>query len=181
MKKEIDFLKDYEKISSPKKLSRFLTVGMFVVVIFYSLLVAGTLSFWFFLKKEHQEINRQIEVKKSQISQLRKKESLQVLLKQRLTSLAKLWSLKGGNLPRILSFFLQMSGEGVSLTEIKASAKGEVGVTGTAPNALNFARFLEKITSSDNANICSKIILTSVSRQKDGGYNFSLSLTYEKT
>ncbi len=181
MKKGIDFLKAYEKVGPPKKLSRAFALGMIVSVVFYSLLAAGTISFWLYLKKEHQQISRQIEVKKSQISKLQKKESLQVLLKQRLSSLAKLRPSKGGDFPRLLSFFLQFSEEGVNFKEIKVSDGGEVEISGTASNAFSFARFLEKMTSADEAKIFSKITLTSVTRQKDGSYNFSLSLNYEKT
>ncbi len=181
MKKGIDFLKAYEKPGRPKELSRIFKVGMLVIIIFYCLLSAAVLSFWFSLKKEHQEINRQIEVKKSQISRLRKKESLQILLKQRLSSLAKIWTLKKGDFPRFLSFFLQISSKEVNLSEIKISSGGTVTVKGTAANAFILGRFLEKMTSNEAANIFSDITLTSVTRQKDGSYNFGLSLAYEKS
>jgi len=181
MEKGIDFLKAYEKPGRPKELSRIFKVGMFVIVIFYCLLSAAVLSFWVSLRKEHQEVNRQIEVKKTQISQLRKKESLQILLKQRLSSLAKIWTLKKRDFPRFLSFFLQISSEGVDFSEIKISSEGTVTARGTAVNALVLGKFLEKITSSEMASVFSKITLTSVTRQKDGSYNFDLLLAYEKS
>ena len=156
MKKGIDFLKAYEKPGRPKELSRIFKVGMFVIVIFYCLLSAAVFSFWVSLKKEHQEVNRQIEAKKSQISKLKKRESLQILLKQRLSSLIKLWSLKEKNFPRLLSFFLEISSEGADISEVKISSGGTLTVKGIAANAFSLGRFLEKITSNEAANIFSK-------------------------
>lgn len=179
----IDFLKAFEKRSAPaKRLSRFFTIGFFFFIITYFLLVAGTFSLWLFSKNEQQKISQQIEMKKKQINQLKKRESLYFILKQRLSTLAKFKSLKEEkDFPQILSFLLGLNNEGVFFTEIKISEDGKVEISGKTPNFLALSRFLEKLSGEEYSKFFNQIVLTSLNRQEDGGYNFSLSLNYGKT
>jgi len=180
MERGINFLKAYEGRTSQKNFVRIFRISALLIFTFYCLLVVGVLSFWIFLKKEHEKINFQIKDKKSQVEQLKKIESLQVLLKQRLASLATIRLVKGGDFPVLFSFFSRLNSEEVSFTDIRFSSKREIGVKGVASSAFTLAKFLEKLVSSADAAMFSKIVLTSLARQKEGNYNFSLSLTYEK-
>jgi len=180
MKKGIDFLKAYEKPPFQKNFSQFSKIGMIVIVVFYCFLTGVIIFYWTFLKNQYQEIITQIDTKKSQITQLKKKELLQVLLKQQLSSLNSLFLSKRGEFPRLLSFFLQLSSDEISIGNIKISSSRQINVEVTANSALSFSRFLEKITNPENFEKFSEIKLESLTRQKEGGYSFSLSLVYEK-
>jgi len=176
MEKKIDFLEAYKKPRQRGDFSALLKRTMVLVVILYCFSLIGIIGFWSFLEKENKQIKNQIEVKKSQLTQLKKKESLQFLLKYQLSALSKLWSSTRTDFSQILSFFLKFSPEGLELRGIKISNKGEIQIEGVASHSLAFANFLEKIIYGEGMQLFSRVILNSLSRQADGSYNFSFTL-----
>lgn len=180
MEKKIDFLKAYEKPISSQKIPQRLLVGGVIGIIFYIILVVGVFFFWLFLKNEYEEISNRIEEKKSQINQMKKKESLYVLLKQRLSTLTKIRSEKKKDFLQFFSFFLQLQEEEINFDQMSASAKGELKVSGRATNASSFAKFLEVLANPEFDKSFSKIILSSLSRDERGGYIFAFSFIYGK-
>lgn len=181
--KGIDFLKPLKKGDFKKtETLRLLRIGSIVLVIFYCLFVGATLSFWVYLQKESRDISSQIASKKERIEELRKIESLQTVLKQRLSSLNKVFSKKRINYPQVLSYLKEVSLEDVSLKELDLSEGGEVSLTGSAPNASALSNFFERLSSASPLSPFPEIILSSLSRRKDGSYNFSLTLkSYEES
>jgi hypothetical protein len=182
MKREIDFLNAYKKISQPSKnIASILKSGLLITTAAYCLFLIIVFSWWGFLKKDFQKIENQIEVKKTEIKKLEKKESLYVLLKNQLSFLSKVFSSGEDNRTRILSFLFQLSDGRSKITEIKISPRGEeVQLSGEAADAFALANFLDTIVSSEQLKVFSKITLNSLSRQKDGSYRFSLVFTYGK-
>jgi len=181
MKKEIDFLKAYKKTSEPSKnILQALKNGLILVTAIYCILLGGIFSWWSILKKEFQGIENQIDTKKAEIQQQKKKESLYVLLKNQLSSLSKIFSSKEENYSQILSLFFQISEGKVKISEIKISPEGEIHISGTATSAFNLASFLEDAVNSEQMKIFSKITLNSLLRQKEGAYNFSMTFIHEK-
>lgn len=176
MPKGIDFLQVQKGAELKKeKFFRFLKVSSIVFLIFYCLLVGAIFSFWVYFRKESQDINYQLARKKQRIQELQKVESLQIILKQRVFSLNKLFSEKRANYPELLSYLGEISASTISLEELEVSEVGEVTVKGSAPNAFAFSSFLEKLTSTPPPSPFSKIVLISASREEEGGYNFSFS------
>jgi len=178
MDRKIDFLKAYEKPISSKKIPRSLLVGGVIGIIFYIVLIVAIFSFWLFLRKEYGEISHQVEEKKSQISQMRKRESLYILLKQQLNALVKIRSEGEKDFLQAFPFFLKFQGGEINFDKISASAKEGIKLSGRATNASTLANFLSLIVSSESSNLFSKIILDSLTRDKDGSYSFSFSFAY---
>lgn len=179
MKRGIDFLKAYKEPSLKEvKLLRFLKVGIFLFLICYCLLVGAAFSYWVYLRGENTRLGEQISLKKQRIGELRKIESLQIILKQRLSLLNKLFSKSKPNYSQLLTYLQQVSPEGIIFKEIRINEDGEVNISAKAPSALVLSRFLENLSSPSpsETSYFSEMTLLAGSRQKDGSYNFSFSL-----
>lgn len=174
MANQLDFLKE-QKVADLliRKRLRLFRVGSLVGLVCYTLIVAATLSYSFFLQRQGQSIDRQIEVKKTKIVALKKIESLQVLLDQRLTFLDKVLINKRIPYAKLLGYFSDNLLAGIFLKEVKFLALGEIKVDGTASNVVALSRYLENI-NLPNQGMFSGVKVTSVNRQKDGSYFFNL-------
>ena len=173
--KGIEFFRP-QKISPRKeKLIRSLKVGSVVFLIFYSLLVTAFLSLWIYWRQETRIINQKIVAQKQKIDRLKKIESLQVVLKQRLAFLNKLFSQEKTDYGQILASLEEIIPSGLVLTKIEISEEGEIDLVGTAENAVALSNFLVKLAEEEKG-FFSKVTLSSAVRQEDGGYDFSLSL-----
>jgi len=181
MKKEIDFLQAYEKKVKPgKDIFRFLTKGLILITIFYCVFLMEVFFYWSILNKNLQDINNKIELKKDEIKRLQKRESLYFLLKNQISFLSKIVLGNEENYSQIFSSIFQLAEGKVEVSEIKISSTGETKVSASAPTAFTLAKFLDEIAGSKDMEIFSKIILNSLSKQKEGGYDFSLTLSYDK-
>jgi len=180
MRKEIDFLKAYEKKNEQgKNIIRFLSGGLILIIVVYCIFLIGVFVYWQVLNKNLKEINNKVELKKTQIKQSQKKESLYFVLKEQLSSLSKLISEAEVNHSQILFPLFQIAENKVKLSEIKISSEGESMISVVAPNAFSLATFLEEITKSKDLERFSKITLSSLSRQKEGNYIFSMTFSYK--
>lgn len=178
MIQEIDFVRAERKARFAKdKARRPVKTGSIVFLIFYCLVVGATFSFWLTLNRSSEQIKKEISLKKQRISELKKTELLQTLLKQRLSSLAKIVFKKEPTYSQILLYFEEISPEGLILSDYKLTDKGEVDVSGTANNVVVLSDFLEDLVDEQKEEVYfSEITLSSLSRGEDGDYKFSLLL-----
>lgn len=163
---------------APARQTQFLRLaktGSVVLLIFYCLVAGGVFSFWFSTQRLSREVEEEVVIKKGQIADLKRIESLQVLLKQRLSALEILSSEKPPDYKALLVYFDRFPPGEVAINEILFSADGEISFSGQAVNSLLLANFLDSL-SWEKKDLFSQIILSSVSRQKDGSYSFSLNL-----
>jgi hypothetical protein len=176
MRGEIDFLKG-QRVGEAFKIKFFhsLKVGSLVLILAYCLVVGVVFSYWLFLSRQAANISNQIAVKKTKIASLKEVESLQVVLKQRLSGLDK-FSLakKGPSFDTLLAFIGQISGE-IKVKELKI-AEGKMSFSGSSPNMAILEKFLQDLKSDQALTLFSKITLSSVDRQEDGSYFFNLLL-----
>lgn len=181
MVQEIDFLKS-RKQAGLKQLRqrRFLKIGSLIFLISYCLVAGGIFAFWLYLDQANQGVEKEITLKKEQIVELKSIESLQILLKQRLSLLTSLFSQKTPAYSQVFLSFEQMTTafDGLSLTEFGLlEDKKKMVVAGTAINAIVLGNFLEELKrSTEMEKHFAKISLNSMSRQAGGSYNFSLAL-----
>lgn len=176
MIKEIDFLKAKRKdFYKAQKLIRLLNVGSLVGLIFYCLVVAATIYLLFQLKSENQELQNQIKIKKDEVGRFKEVESLQYVLKQRLTPLTKIITPNRKSPSSWLSFFQGSLDTGVVFKKLDMTDKGEISFGGQAPDAIALGRFLDYFNTDEAKNIFTKTLVNSLSKQKDGSYLFNLS------
>jgi len=174
MKQEIDFLKGQRVGGEFKtKLFHSLKVGSLVLILAYCLVAAAVFSYWLFLSQQTAKINNEIAVKKTKIIRLKEVESLQLVLKQRLSSLDKFFSAKKGpSFKGLLAFIGQISTE-IRVKELKI-AEDKMNFSGIAPNMATLEKFLQDLKSEESSALFSKITLSSVDRQEDGSYLFNI-------
>jgi len=176
MKQEIDFLKGQRVGGALKtKLFHSLKVGSLVLILAYCLVMGAVFSYWLFLSQQTAKINNEIAVKKTKIASLKEVESLQLVLKQRLSNLDKFFSAKKGPpFDTLLSFIGQTSAE-IRVKELKI-AEDKMNFSGIAPNMAALEKFLQDLKSEQSSALFSKITLSSVDRQEDGSYLFNILL-----
>jgi len=178
MTQEIDFLKTKRGASLKQlKQKRFLKTGSLVFLICYCLIAGGIFAFWLYLNQTNQQVEKQIAFQKQKVVQLEKIESLQILFKQRLSSLVKVFSQQPPDYEQIILFFNQIAFDGLVFNEFKLTNEGKMAVTGTAANAVLLSNFLEAFKKApETQNYFSEISLDSTNRQSAGDYDFSLTL-----
>lgn len=181
MAKGINLLKKKKAIPVREaQLMRFAQVGSVVLLVFYCLIVVGIFSLWLYTRQESQEVDRQIAVKKQNITDLEKIESLQILLKQRLASLTALVGKKTADYPKILSYFTQFPSNEIILDEITLLENGKVTLSGQAVNTLVLSDFLESLVQGEGDDLFAQIILSSFTRQEKGNCAFNLSMEVQQ-
>jgi len=176
MSGEIDFLKGQQVGGAFKtKLFHSLKVGSLVLILAYCLIAGAVFSYWLFLSQQTAKINNEIAVKKTKIASLKEVESLQLVLKQRLSNLDKFFSAKKGpSFDRLLTFISQTSTE-IKVKDLKI-AENKMNFSGIAPNMAALEKFLQDLKSETSSALFDKITLSSVDRQEDGSYLFNLLL-----
>lgn len=173
----VDFLKGKrQKVLEKERILRLLNIGSIIVLIFYCLVVGATFSYAFKLNKESQQIDEEVSVKKTRINELKKIESQQILLKQRMAAINTFLSKKKVNYSKIIEYLQSIRLPGIEINRMDISEKGEITMSGSANNAVALSLFLEKLTSELPKSPFSKIVLSSTNRKEDGSYDFSFAI-----
>lgn len=179
MEREIDLLKVKEKISEREiKLKRFLQVGSGILLIFYILVLGGVFSFWVIQQRESQLVRDKIKRAEAKVSGLKKIESLQVTLKERLEVLASVFGEDKVNYQDVLTQFEQLTPSGVTLESIDLSKNGRITIEGSAETSVSLGEFLVNLTKPEEENF-KNVVLSSIRRTEEGSYDFSLRLLLE--
>ena len=170
----IDFLSSRRKGGLKQaKIARLVNTASIVVLISYCLATAGAFSYWLYLQRQNQTVESEINLQKQKISQLQEIESWQLLLKQRLSLIDKLFSRPKIDHRRVFDFLDQIIPAGVRVTDIELAEADEINVVGIADNAVILSVFLEELTSQDvSTGPFSEVTLFSTSRSIEGFYDF---------
>lgn len=173
--KGINLLITEKKFSAKKiQIIRLVKVGSVILLIFYCVVAVGTFSVWAYLQSESQKVQEELNLKKQRITALKKIESLQVVLKQRLSSLNQVLGEKKFDYKGVLAYLEGLSSPEITLGGIDLSSDGKLSFSGTATNAFSLGDFIEKVSSEEG--IFSSVVLSSVSRKADAGYKFGLDV-----
>ena len=177
MKNEINFLSGQRADSEKKaKISRISKIASFIVLITYFLIVGAVFSYWAFLNNQIEKTSSQITLKKDKIEDLKEIESLQVLLKQRLSSLNKFF--KNDKRPDFVSFlsYFEDIPQGVKIKSFMAVNTGELTVSGESSNVVVLGEFLDKFKEDGTNSLFSNVTLSTLDRQENGSYMFVIFL-----
>lgn len=179
MKNQIDFLQEFKKKeSAAQKITPFFHKGIIFLAVFYLLVASGILFSVFYYRNENNQILVKIDQKKKKIDQLQKIESLQVLVKERLSALTKILNEKRINFSETVSYFEDLGREkNLVFNKIEIEEGGLVRVSGRTTDRLTIMNFLEELERQETPFL--EINLNSLLRNKDGGYDFSL--TFKKS
>jgi hypothetical protein len=173
---DINLLQAEEISSQEKKRNHLLKLGTIFLIIFYCLAVLAIFSFGLVVQKEHQVVSDKIKSQKIQLASLEDVESTQFLLKQRLSSLAKIVKMDRPLAAEWLNYFDNFASDGLSLEEVSWSPTGQVTLAGMAGNALYLTDFLDHLKKETASGKLAQSILISATRHPEGTYDFSLEV-----
>lgn len=177
--KSINLLKPDEFASVEKKRIFFLKIGTIFSIVFYCLFVVAVFSFWLVTRREFQVVNQNIKTQKEKLVKLQEIETLQVFLKQRLSSLDELIDEEKKPPEDWLVYLDELIPEGIALQDVQWSPDGKINLEGVASNALTISNYLDNLKkATDEGRIVSSILLAA-NRQEEGAYIFNLEILVE--
>jgi hypothetical protein len=178
MKQNINLLRTKEKISEREiRLRRFLQVGSSLLLVFYVIIVGALFSFRLIQDRESHLVGEKINQTKSVIKSLKKTESLQITLKERLKALTALFKEGKIDYKDILVLLEDLTPTGVAFESIGFNKEGEIDITGSAENSLVLGEFLTNLAEPEKE--LKNIVLSSLRLVQEGKYEFSLKLLLE--
>lgn len=151
-----------------------LKVGSIILLIVYCLVTAATTAFSINLGQNQKRIASEIQVKKSRVEEMKKIESLQTILKQRLTSLVEFKKTDTLSYSKIIKAILEMTLSGVMINSATISEEGLVVLEGNAFSSSILKNFLDRLIAEDS--MFSTVTLSSLVRQESGNYIFTVDL-----
>lgn len=172
----IEFLQVERPETKQEVLATKLKAASIVVLIVYALFLGGVFSTWFYLQKQEERVLEQIELKKNQVKELQEVESLQVVLKQKLSALSPILAKESLDYSQLLEAINGLAGESVSLSGFEMTEDGQIDFSGQAANAVQLADFLDNLIAQEGLGF-KKVILSSITRNIDGSYAFNIQFS----
>jgi len=160
-----------QKETAPRE-SRFfkkITTWGAVIVSLYIFFVAGIFLSGFVLSSRQNMVQNETRKIEAAIRALKKREELEFDLKKRISEVQTVIKSRG-NYAEMIEKIRGLTPAGVIYRSFEFS-KDKISLSGDAENIFVFGDFLEAIK---RAEIFSQVFLTSFSRNKTGGYSFSL-------
>ncbi len=178
MKQEIDFLKGTRGEREKRvKFLRMVKTFSILLLLAYCLVVAAFFSYSFYLTTSARNTAREIASKKSRIEDLKEIESLQIVLKQRLSNLLKFFDgQKTADFTALLDYFNSKT-QGVTIRDLSLSPDGKIKFSGEASDVVALGQLLDNLTNKEASQIFSSIVLSSLDKKEnDVSYLFTILL-----
>jgi Tfp pilus assembly protein PilN len=174
--KSIDLLRPDEIVPPEGKKTAFSRTITIFLLVFYSLALLAIFSFGLVVNRESQVVAKKIDIEKAKLDELREVEMLQMLLKQRLSSLIKVIETDRLDPKEWLDYLDSLVPEGVALESVKWELEGQVNLSGKAGNALALSSYLDNVKNATDEQKIAQGILASASRDPEGSYSFNLEI-----
>jgi len=155
-------------------------MGTVFLIAFYCLVVVALFAFGVVVLRESRLVTNKIELEKARLNDLQEVESLQLMLKQRLSSLAKVIEIDGVEVKHWLNYLDNLVPEGVAIENSEWDAGGKVELSGIAANAVVLADFLEALKQKADEEEIARSTLVSATRQTEGVYSFILEISVQQ-
>jgi len=177
MRQEIDFLKGARGEREKRlKFLRMVKTFSILLLLAYCLVVAAFFSYGFYLTTASKQIVRETALKKNKIEALKEIETLQIVLKQRLSNLVKFFdSQKTSDFPALLDYFSKTT-QGISVRELSLSPDGKIKFSGEAAEMTALGQSLENLTGEEATQFFSSVVLSNLDKKEGGGYLFTILL-----
>lgn len=144
-----------------------------ITLVIYALVVAGLIGFQFFLSREKQKVVSQASQLELRIGNFQKVETLEVLIKDRIGKTTKIISSRT-HPEIILTKIINAKEEGVEILGVELGKGEEIGLSAESGDVGSLDSFTEKIKEVFEGEGYKTIVLETVTRTKDGGYNLNL-------
>jgi len=178
MAKGIELLQG-QKEARIKQIRAIRSVRMFSLLglLLYCLVVGLVFSYSLYIDKQQQNVKQNIENKKQKILSLKKTESQQIILKDRLSYLKKYFDEQKLDYDKTITFLEALENEDVNFSQFTTKEDLIINLTGKTKNATVLSHFLESLEKEDESNPFKEISLSNVGKSSEGMYSFTLKLT----
>ena len=153
---------------------RLLQIVSTVALILYFVFLSLLLSYFLFLTREENSLNKKIEINEEKIKSLKPVESKYVLLKSKLKELVEILKLEEKPKETLLNLE-SLIVEGISMEGIDYSGK-ELKIRGQAESVLILDKFVKEL-EKEGKSFFSQAEFEGVGRSEEGKYYFTLSLS----
>jgi hypothetical protein len=143
------------------------------VVVIYVLIVGGILGYGLFLSYQKDNVIKKNKVLESEIKTLNKREFLVLALKARVKEITTTINNRS-NYTQIIEKLDSLATNGVKYISFEFS-KSKLLVTGQATNAVLAGNYFDNLKKEETFK---NVLLSSLSRAKDGSYGFSLEFIF---
>lgn len=157
--------------------ARLFKVASLILLIAGCLVLAATIALSLNLAQTEKTVAAQTQIKKERIAGLKKVESLQTILEQRLAALVAFKQKDLINEAKVVDEVLKATLADVAVSEISLDEKKLVVVEGSAANSATLGAFLDRLSSPES--LFAPATLTSLARQEGSGYLFTVNLKIE--
>jgi len=178
MRQEIDFLKGARGEREKRlKLLRMVKALSILLLLVYCLVVAAFFSYSFYLNTNVRKTTNEIALKKNKIEDLKEIETLQVVLKERLSVLLKFFDGQREVDFIVLLDYFDSRTQGVAIRDLSLSPEGKIKFSGEALDVIALGQLLDSLTSKEAEQIFSSIILSNLAKnENDASYIFTILL-----
>jgi hypothetical protein len=159
--------------SKEKQILAKLGLWIGIGVIIYILVVAGILGYGLFLTYQKDNVIKKNTELESKIKALNKKEFLVLALKARVKEISTTITSRS-NYTQIIDKLDSLASEGVKYSSFEFD-KGKLTVSGEAPNVIIAGKYFDNLKKEETFK---DVLLTSLSRGKNGIYGFSLEFKF---
>lgn len=157
--------------------ARLFKVASLILLIVCCLALAATIALSINLAQTEKAVAAQTQIKKEKIEALKKVESLQTILEQRLAALVEFKQKDLISEAKIFDEVLRATLAEVAVSEISLDEKKLVVVEGSAANSSILGAFLDRLSSRES--LFAPATLAYLVRREDGGYLFTVNLKIE--
>lgn len=178
--KSIDLLRPDQLSFVEKRKIFYVKIGTIFLIVFYCLVAVVLFAFGLVILRESRLVTNKVELEKTRLDDLQEVESLQLMFKQRLSSLAKVVEVDGLEPKHWLNYLDNLVLEGVAIKNSEWSAEGMVELSGIAANAVTLADFLNTLKQATDEEKIARITLVSATRQIEGVYKFTLEILVQE-
>lgn len=174
--KSVNLLQPEEASAVEKKRLLLIKTGTIGLIVVYCLFLAAVFSFWLVTQQEAKAVTKKIKAKETRLVVLQEIEALQLLLKQRLSSLSEVVEVEKKSLKYQFGYLESLVPNGVELKEIQWDSDGGVRISGIASNALTISDYLDHLKEAADKRKIARSTLISATRQQEGVYSFNLEI-----
>jgi uncharacterized membrane protein affecting hemolysin expression len=178
MRREINLLgEERERKLKLTRQFRKLQIASLIVLGAYCLVVMVVVGYNYSLGVQLKNLNNSISARKMRITELKKVELQQLLLKQRLSALEDYLNKPAYPYTQVIENLEEDAQGTIVLDRFVFDGKGSVTFTGKAPDAVRLSDFLGGLLGENKSEtVFSEIKLAGLSRNINGNYQFSTEI-----
>ncbi len=148
--------------------------GSIGFLVFTAISAMVVLGFYSTLAGKRANLVANIQESSGQIDQLKPKEELIVVVKQKASNAEKILTARR-DLVNTFNQFAQLVPQGVYFTDIRFSG-GKVALSGKARSSADIAGLVSQLVSANGAGIYSNVSVDTLSSEENGAYTFALTM-----